>query len=406
MAGLGSVVVQFLGKDRMSGAVKDITRSLGGLNSKTGESESAVTRFGKVAGAALFGVVGVAVAAGAAFVDMAHEALEDKESADRLARTLESLKGVTKANIAANEEWISSMQLATNVSDTDLRVAVSKLSLATGDLTEAQDLVKIALDAAAGSGKSLSAVTDALAKAANGNTGALKRMFPWLDKNHDGTVTLKESVDGLRGAYKGAAAEAAKTKPWETLGTIFGELREAVGSALIPILTKLSDWFSKKENQAAVQRFIDKVTALATQVGEQLVPKLRELYNWLKDPKHQKSLRDFAEDLATVASAVASLIGFLSRVVGWLRQVWTWMDKINRLTDVFQLLPSGMRPGASSASAAPAGVGVSAYGVRTATAAPPGPAPVVNVTEEQIYRAVARLMLRGDARNGHRPRVA
>jgi cytidylate kinase len=53
---------------------------------------------------------------------------------------------------------------------------LERLSRATGDLNKAQKLQAIAIDVAAGSGKSLETVTNALAKAAEGQTASLGKL--------------------------------------------------------------------------------------------------------------------------------------------------------------------------------------------------------------------------------------
>lgn len=58
-----------------------------------------------------------------------------KNSQDKLANTLRKVEGVTEDAIDANEDWISSMQLATNVSDTELRAAVGRLTRGAGTLS-------------------------------------------------------------------------------------------------------------------------------------------------------------------------------------------------------------------------------------------------------------------------------
>jgi hypothetical protein len=247
-------------------------------------------------GAAIGGVV----ALGGVMIDAANAAMEDKKQADNLVNTLKNIPGVTQAAIDKNAAWIDSMELATLVSDTDLRAAVGKLALATGDLADAQNLAKLATDVAAGSGKSYATVTDAMAKAAAGNTTQLTRMFPWLDKNNDGTVTLTEATEGLGEAYSGAAAKAAKNDPWKRMKVIWDQLYEAVGELLLPVIEKLGDWFADPKNRAAIGRMIDKVSELSREMGGKLVDAIRNLMEWLKDPANQRTLKNWAEGFADI----------------------------------------------------------------------------------------------------------
>ena len=94
-------------------------------------------KLGLAAGAAAVG--SAMVGAGVALVDFAKQAGEDAAQAQTLADTLKP-SPASRGHDDTNAEWIDSMEIATNVADTELREAVSKLTLATGDLTEAQDL--------------------------------------------------------------------------------------------------------------------------------------------------------------------------------------------------------------------------------------------------------------------------
>jgi hypothetical protein len=355
---IGGVVINFAA--RTADAVRDVgklTRELGDLDGKA-DGVGGNLKKGLAVGAAAVGTA--MLGAGAAMLDFAQAAGEDAAEAENLANTLETIPGITDDMIRKNAEWIDSMQLATNVADTDLRQAVSKLTLATGNLGDAQDLTKIAVDAAAGSGKSLKTVTDAMAKAVAGNTGALQKQFPWLDANKDGTLTLDEAMDGLKGAYKDAATEVAKQKPWETLNTVIGEIQE--------------------------------------KLGEKFLPYLQDLATWLKDPKNQKKLDewiegfgDFTDVLVDLAGAVSATASEFGKVFAPFKSAWNslpeWLQ--NWIKDGMPIIPySNTNKSRGSVTS------TSPSQPRTTTASS------LYVTDEQVYRAVNQLILRGDTRNG------
>lgn len=406
---IGGVVINFVAKT--AAAVFDVdqlTKALQDVDRKAGKADTSTSSLGRNLKAGLAGAAAAVgtglLAAGAALVDFGAEALADKKSADNLARTLKTIPGITDEMVTANDAWISSMQLATNISDTDLRNAVQKLALATGDLKTAQDLAALSTDAAAGSGKSYSKVSDAMAKAAAGNTSQLERMFPWLDKNKDGTLTLKEATDGLGKAYGGAAKAAADRSPWERLKTIWGEIKESLGTAVIPAVEEFGEWFKSKKNQKAVQDFIDGIAEAARQMGDELVPAIRDFLKWMGSEAARKDMSDFASDMRDLAGAVASLVSWLASAYGWAKKVYDWLKKFDDVTTGAIWGKFGF-PG--SGRATPTGNAVRSANVNPMTrAAGTIAAPVttqavtVIATEEQVYRAVSRLVMRGDARNG------
>lgn len=326
MAGIGSVVVQF---GAVAGsAMADATRFANKLDGIGKAADRSRRDVGRMSGALKAGLAVGAVAAGAgvlglagALIEMGKEAVDDARSAAALRDVLDRIPGVSKAAAAGIEAWVTQMQLATNIADTDLRKAVGRLTLATNDLSAAQRLAAAAADLATVAGKPFAAVAEAMAKAANGNTTALKRMAPWLDTNKDGTLTLSEALKKLEGRFKTAAEEAANRDPWTRIQVIWGELRESLGSFLIPLLEELSDWMSSKKNIKALQNFIDKTGEMSLAVGKSLAPVLKDLLKWLSNKDNQKGLKDFADNVINASAAVGPLISDIVKLLGWLEKL-------------------------------------------------------------------------------------
>jgi hypothetical protein len=191
-----------------------------------------------------YAIAGAAVAAFAYKIgkEAVSAAIEDSKSATMLANSLRNVTGATTEQIAAVEDYISKQQMLTNVQDTELRASLNTLVAATGNVTHAQYLQTVALDAAAGSGKELAAVTNAMAKASKGNYTALGKLFPQLDK-----ATLKSGDFGkmlamLEGNYKGAAEAIADQDPLTKLKLQFGEIAEQLGYALLPVVKEFATY--------------------------------------------------------------------------------------------------------------------------------------------------------------------
>jgi len=194
------------------------------------------------------------VALGVAAFDAAKGAMADEAAQEKLARTLDKTTKATDSQIAANEDFISTTSRATAVADDDLRPALANLAIATGSLTTAQEGLGLALDIAASTGKPLSTVSSALAKAYSGQTGALKKLDPSMKNLADSGASVDEMMGKLKDKFGGDASAAANTAEGRMKGlTIaFDETKEAVGAALLPAIEKIlpvlqafGDWASK-----------------------------------------------------------------------------------------------------------------------------------------------------------------
>jgi hypothetical protein len=201
-----------------------------------------VGKAAKVAGAAL-AAAGVAAAAYAVKigVDGVKAAIEDEQSQILLAKALQNTTNATDAQIASTEEYITKQQLAFGVADTKLRPALANLARATGDVGKAQQLTNLALDISASTGKDLESVSLSLAKAYNGNIGALTKLGIPLDDaiKKSGDFNL---VQGELTRLFGGAAKANTETYAGQLAIVterFGELKESIGVGILPTLKTL-----------------------------------------------------------------------------------------------------------------------------------------------------------------------
>jgi hypothetical protein len=122
--------------------------------------------------------------------------------------------------------------------------------LATKDVTKANDLLAIALDVSAGTGKDLDTVAQAMAKSLAGNDTALSRLIPSVRDS-------KDPINDLATAFGGAAKAAADRDPYEKMQIIFGEIQEKLGTALLPILDDFAEWMSSPPGQETLQEVAD-----------------------------------------------------------------------------------------------------------------------------------------------------
>jgi hypothetical protein len=170
--------------------------------------------------------------------DATKGAIEDAAAQDLLANTLNKATGATDAQIAANEDWISTHGKLLGVTDDELRPVLGKLARATGSVTDAQKLATQAMDIAAATGKPLATVTTALEKAYGGNLTALAKLAPEYRQMIKDGASFDEVMAAMAVTTGGAATEAANTaeKQFKRLGVALNETKESIGAALMPVI--------------------------------------------------------------------------------------------------------------------------------------------------------------------------
>jgi len=201
-----------------------------------------ITKFGKVAGAA-FLAAGVAAAAyaGKLAIDGVKAAIEDEAAQAKLATTLKNVTGATDDQIKATEDYVLQQSLLFGITDDELRPSLDRLTRATGDVTKAQQLQSIAINIAAGTGKSLQAVTEALSKAQEGNLAGLSRLGVGITRAELATLSFDEVTAKLASTFEGQATIQADTFQGKMarLTIAFDEAKETVGSFILDAITPL-----------------------------------------------------------------------------------------------------------------------------------------------------------------------
>ena len=211
---------------------------------------------------------GLALAAMGAFAFDAVKAFaEDDAAAQKLATTLRNATKATNEQVASVENFITKTSIAAAVADDELRPALASLVRGTKDVTTAQDLLNLALDISAGTGKDLGSVSDALSKAFNGNFMALKKLDPALAELIKSGATTDEVFAALSKTFADQASTAANTTAgkMKTLSIQMGELKESIGAAVLPLVQKMLPALEKFATWA--QENPKLVTILAAAMG-------------------------------------------------------------------------------------------------------------------------------------------
>jgi hypothetical protein len=272
MARIPKVTVSFdADLDSLKKGVKGATTEVDSFSDRVGD-------FGKKAGLA-FAAAGVAAAAyaGKLLIDGVKSAIADEAAQSKLATTLQNVTGATNDQIAATEAYITKTALATGVTDDNLRPSLDRLVRSTKDVTEAQRLQQIALDVSAGSGKSLSATTEAIAKALDGNFGALKKLGVPLDENIIKTKDFDAAMAALSATFDEQASIQADTFAGKMarLNVAFDEAKETVGAYVLDAIQPLLSAF--------VDKGIPAITQFADTLGKTLGPAFAAIFKALQD---------------------------------------------------------------------------------------------------------------------------
>jgi len=257
-----------------------------GLKSGISDAQGQLTGFQKTTegvskrlGAAIGAISFVAVVKG--LTDAAKAASEDQIAQNKLALQIKTSTDATDAQIKSNEDFILATSKNTGVLDDVLRPALANAVRSTGDLGKAQDLLKIALDGAAATGKPLGTVMKALEQASNGNTTALYKMAPQLKATKGSIDDFAKSVSGAAGTNASPFAKfsVALNEAKETIGAAFLPIIQQLIKVLGPLIEKIAPILAKLIG-ALAPIFMKLVTALMPLV-EALLPPLVELFEAL-----------------------------------------------------------------------------------------------------------------------------
>ena len=274
MAGTGSRTLKL----SILGDIDNLKKNLDSGSKEVSGFGDKVGKFGKMAGAA-FAAAGVAAAAyaGKLLIDGVKSAIEDEAAQAKLATTLGNVTGATAKQIAAVESQITKTSLLTGLTDDELRPSFERLVRATGDSDAALKLQATAIDVAAGSGKSLEAVTNAMAKAAEGNAGSLAKLGIGLSAAELKTMSMEEITAKLAETFGGQAAEKADTFQGKMarLNVAFNEGKETVGAFVLDAITPMVSGF--------VDNVIPAVQKLAEELGPKLTPIFKALTEYIKN---------------------------------------------------------------------------------------------------------------------------
>jgi hypothetical protein len=332
-----------------------------------GKFESMAGRLGGLPG------IGIATAAigglTVALTQSVQAAAEEEQAVATLAAVLgKALPDASAEAKAAIDAQVESMQYGSSFVDDQLRPAYGALVSVVRDQALAFTLLQASMDLATAKGVPLETATRAVAKAADGQTGALAKLAPELDGNALKGATARDIAQQLATKFGGVDKAAADTSQGriKDLNKRFDDMSEAVGTALLPALEDFTDWAASPDGQAAIKSMTDALVAMASA-------------------------------FATIAGVVGPLIGLLQDLDEALRSLPNAGAPLDNIRDWF-----GLR----SAGGAPAGgTGPSTYGASTTSASRPSVSVSVSgaLDPDSVARQVERMLAGHAHRVGRAP---
>lgn len=220
------IAAQFTGKP----AFKKADTAVSQLNKSTQNLGKTLTRTFGTAAVLAFGRASVKAFA------------EDDKAATSLGQTLKNLNLAYGSNIGTVNGFISRLEMQTGVLDDELRPAMDRLLRATGSVTESQKLLGLALDIAAGTGKSVTQVSQSLQKAFLGQTQALGRLGVGLTKAELSSSSFEQIQERLTTLFAGQATAAANTfaGQLDKLTIAANNAKEIIGKGLFDAISGIS----------------------------------------------------------------------------------------------------------------------------------------------------------------------
>lgn len=284
------------------GDVDNLTKGLSKASKDTQTFSGNINNIAKKATVAF----GAAAAAIGVFATAAiKNALADEAAQRKLAETLRVSTGATLEQTRAVETWISQTSVAIGVTDDELRPALARLARSTNSVTEAQDLLNLALDISAATGKPLETVSNALGKAYDGNAASLGRLGLGLDANILKSKDTDAIMNTLKRTFGTFAENEAETtaKKFERIQIATDEAKEAIGAALLPIVERLAT-FILTTLVPNMNAFIAGLTGAKNESGE-ATEGAYEFGEMVK--KVAKTVYDFKELLIITAGVVGTV---------------------------------------------------------------------------------------------------
>lgn len=305
------------GVHRVTGAVRD-------LDQTSDRAQRSGHALGRAGTAIKLGMIGAAVGAAKFGVDAVKAFNDAEQQMTRATTSLDRNNSGWRKHKGEIDRVITAHMNLGAFDDEQLYVSFANLARVTGNTTEALRLQETAMDLARGKGISLEAATNAVMKAHEGQTGALRRLGVQMGKHASGTEAIaaaQRQFAGQAEAYGNTSAGQA-----ERLGVAWGNFQETIGSALAPAISFLAQKFNEAMPtiQAAAQHVVD----------------------WIREhwPEISAAFRAMWDAVVQVVDALKPYLQLLwdifKAVAGWIKEHWPEISAV--ISAVFAVIKQYM----------------------------------------------------------------
>jgi len=227
-----------------------ITGDLSDIKTSLTNTEKRIKNFSKLvqSAAGLFGVVAAFKSLINIVKGSVNAYLEQEEAATKLAAAMKTSGDYSSVAFKRMEDLAGGLQQVTRYGDDATESAIALLMSLGGMSTKmASEMIPHVQDFAAAMGMDLESAANLVAKAVEGNVGALGRYGISIDKGLDKQGRMAAITEQLEGKFGGLARAMGDTAGGALirLGNAFGDMQEEVGRATVTSLQPLVAWLAE-----------------------------------------------------------------------------------------------------------------------------------------------------------------
>jgi hypothetical protein len=274
------------------------------------ESEHAARQFEEKIKGSVSHVRGHLLGMGAALVGVGGlvEGLKlSVEAGEKLAVSTRALNAQLKANgenvkaVHPQVELLNSKMAKLGITSDQTEQAFTRLDRSSGSAAAAQKYMGLTADLAAAKHIDLSQAAFIVGKVISGNVGILNRQGIAIAKGTSSTEALAIAQKKLAGQA------AAAVTPSQRFHAVLTNIEAAIGEKLLPTiekyLNKLSDWFSKADNQRKITDAVTSAVKGLTQIIQTVVPWIEK--GWRAAQSFSDAMGGFKNTVLVLTAAFA-----------------------------------------------------------------------------------------------------